>query len=60
MKRIALTLAALLAFSSLPAVAGGTQGPVVKCHPKDCTNHGTLPVDTGKGNPCKAHPRSCR
>lgn len=57
--KLALILATLLAtIPTLPAYAGGTDGPVVKCHPTVCSNH-AAPVETGKGN-CKAHPASCK
>lgn len=39
--------------------ADGTPEPWRKCHPKQCSNHGSLPVDLGKGS-CKAHPGSCK
>jgi|JI10StandDraft_1071094.scaffolds.fasta_scaffold29137_7 hypothetical protein len=55
---IFIIVAAILAAAAVPARAGGTNGPVVKCHPKVCSNH-AVPASTGKGN-CKAHPASCR
>lgn len=60
MKRIAILLAALLGtVTAMTAYADRIDGPVVKCHPKVCSNHGSIPVELGKGS-CKAHPASCK
>lgn len=57
MKTLTTILAAsLLAFSA--PVLSASNKPVVKCHPKVCSNH-AAPVETGKGS-CKAHPGSCK
>lgn len=60
MKNIRFSLATL-AFAMIPfsATADTTPEPWRKCHPKQCSNHGSLPVDLGKGS-CKAHPGSCK
>ena len=55
MKTAIILAASLLAFAA-PASA---ISPDLKCHPKVCSNHGSIPVELGKGS-CKAHPGSCK
>lgn len=62
--KFAIILATLAAAAALPSVWAASTEPTMKCQCVNCCHHHptpkAAPVDTGKGNQCKAHPASCK